>query len=74
MFSPSSEPILTPQEVSKLIGFSVETLSQWRSQRKEIPYVKLARNKVGYLRRDLDKWISERIVPVEIAGNGFNRR
>jgi predicted DNA-binding transcriptional regulator AlpA len=69
-FSPSSEPILSPQDVSKLTGFSVETLAQWRSQKKEIPYIKLARNKVGYLRRDLDNWLSARIVRVELHAHG----
>jgi predicted DNA-binding transcriptional regulator AlpA len=69
-FSPSSEPILGPEEVSRLTGFSENTLAQWRSQKKEIPYVKLARNKVGYLRRDLDNWLSARIVRVELHAHG----
>jgi predicted DNA-binding transcriptional regulator AlpA len=56
--------LLSPQEVSELIGLSVETLAQWRSQGRGIPYIKISRNCVRYRQGDLDSWIAHRIVPV----------
>ncbi len=35
--------LLTPQEVAALTGLSLETLAQWRSQARRIPYLKLGR-------------------------------
>lgn len=35
--------LLTAQEVASLTGLSVETLAQWRSQRRGIPYLKIGR-------------------------------
>jgi len=48
-----------------MTGLSVETLAQWRSQRRGIPYVKISRNCVRYRQSDLDAWLAERIVRVE---------
>jgi predicted DNA-binding transcriptional regulator AlpA len=58
-------PLLTAEDVAALTGLSVETLAQWRSQRKGIPYVKISRNCVRYRQSDIDAWLAERIVPVE---------
>jgi predicted DNA-binding transcriptional regulator AlpA len=54
--------LLTTEDVAELTGLSVETLAQWRSQRKGIPYLKISRNCVRYRQGDLDGWLSERIV------------
>lgn len=54
--------LLTADDVAALTGLSVETLAQWRSQKKGIPYVKISRNCVRYRQSDLDGWLSERIV------------
>jgi excisionase family DNA binding protein len=54
--------LLTADDVAELTGLSVETLAQWRSQRKGIPYVKISRNCVRYRQSDLDGWLAERIV------------
>jgi hypothetical protein len=54
--------LLTAEEIAVQTGLSVETLAQWRSQRKGIPYIKISRNCVRYRQCDLDGWISERIV------------
>lgn len=54
--------LLSSVEVAEITGLSVETLAQWRSQRREIPYVKLSRNRVGYRVNDLDAWLASRIV------------
>jgi len=60
--SGASSNLLTPEEVAEQIGLSVETLAQWRSQKKGIPFVKVSRNCVRYRKSDLDDWIEERIV------------
>lgn len=57
--------LLTPEDVALFTGLSVETLAQWRSQRRGIPFVKISRNCVRYRHCDLDAWLSERIVRVE---------
>jgi len=38
-----SKKLLTPQEVAKLTSLSIDTLAQWRSQRRGIPYLKIGR-------------------------------
>jgi excisionase family DNA binding protein len=54
--------LLTPEDVAEQTGLSVDTLAQWRSQKKGIPYVKISRNCVRYRQSDLDGWLAERIV------------
>jgi predicted DNA-binding transcriptional regulator AlpA len=67
--------LLRAEDVAEITGLSIETLAQWRSQRKGIPFVKLSRNRVRYRQTDLDHWLNERIVRVEqdpsIAGRRF---
>jgi predicted DNA-binding transcriptional regulator AlpA len=58
-------PLLTAEDVAAMTGLSVETLAQWRSQRRGIPYVKISRNCVRYRQTDLDAYIGERIVRVQ---------
>jgi excisionase family DNA binding protein len=60
--SGASSKLLTAEEVAEQTGLSVETLAQWRSQRRGIPFVKISRNCVRYQKSDLDTWIQERIV------------
>jgi predicted DNA-binding transcriptional regulator AlpA len=57
-----ADRLLTPDEVAGQTGLSVETLAQWRSQRRGMPYVKISRNCVRYRQCDLDGWLAERIV------------
>ncbi len=54
--------LLRPEDVAEMTGLSIETLAQWRSQKRGIPYVKISRNCVRYRQSDLDGWLSERIV------------
>jgi predicted DNA-binding transcriptional regulator AlpA len=61
---PSSR-LLTAEDVASITGLSVETLAQWRSQRRGIPFLKLSRNVVRYRQGDLDAWFAGRIVRVE---------
>ncbi len=48
--------LLTAEEVSKLTGLSVETLAQWRSQKRNIPYLKIGRL-IRYSQRDVQVWL-----------------
>lgn len=57
--------LLRAEDVAEITGLSIETLAQWRSQRKGIPFVKLSRNCVRYRQADLDRWLDGRIVRVE---------
>ncbi len=61
--------LLRAEDVAEITGLSIETLAQWRSQRKGIPFLKLSRNCVRYQQADLDRWLSERIVRVEEPSN-----
>jgi predicted DNA-binding transcriptional regulator AlpA len=58
------ERLLTAVDVARITGLSTETLAQWRSQRRGIPFIKLSRNVVRYRHGDLDEWLAERLVPV----------
>jgi excisionase family DNA binding protein len=40
---PSLNDLLKSEEVASLTGLSLETLAQWRSQRRGIPYLKVGR-------------------------------
>lgn len=62
---PRVDRLLEPADVAAITGLSVETLAQWRSQRRGIPFIKLSRNVVRYRQADLDKFLDERIVRVE---------
>jgi excisionase family DNA binding protein len=64
--------LLTTEDVATLTGLSVETLAQWRSQKRGIPYVKISRNCVRYRQSDLDGWLAERIVRTD--EDASNRR
>jgi excisionase family DNA binding protein len=59
--------LLSTEEVAEQTGLSVETLAQWRSQKKGMPYVKISRNCVRYRQSDLDGWLAERIVRTDEA-------
>ncbi len=57
--------LLSAEDISAITGLSVDTLAQWRSQKKGIPFVKLSRNVVRYRQCDLDAWLAARIIPVQ---------
>ncbi len=54
--------LLTAGDVASMTGLSVETLAQWRSQKRGIPFIKISRNCVRYRQSDLDSWLVERTV------------
>jgi len=35
--------LLTPEQVAEITGLSLDTLAQWRSQKRGIPYLKIGR-------------------------------
>lgn len=48
--------LLTAEEVAALTGLAVETLAQWRSQRRGIPYLKVGRA-VRYHPSDVQQYL-----------------
>ncbi len=55
-----SKTLLTPQEVSEILGVSVETMSVWRSvNRYPLPFVKIGRL-VRYKPDDIEAFIKSR--------------
>jgi len=57
-----NQELLKPEDVARITGLSPETLAQWRSQKRGIPFIKISRNCVRYRQADLDSWLVERIV------------
>lgn len=52
------EALLTPDDVSRLLGVSVNTLNAWRAQRKHLEFVRvgrLARYRVGEVQRFIEE-------------------
>ncbi len=43
MAKASLHDLLKPEDVANLTGLSLETLAQWRSQKRGIPYLKVGR-------------------------------
>jgi predicted DNA-binding transcriptional regulator AlpA len=56
--------LLTEIDVARITGLSPNTLAQWRSQRRGIPFIKLSRNVVRYRQHDLEEWLNNRMVRV----------
>jgi hypothetical protein len=50
--------LLTPDDVSKLTGVSTETLAQWRSQKKYIPYLK-GGSLIRYTLKDMEAYLEQ---------------
>lgn len=49
--------LLTPDQVASITGLSKETLAQWRSQRRGIPYLKIGRA-VRYDPADVQQYLA----------------
>ena len=49
--------LLTPEEVAAQTGLSLETLAQWRSQKRCIPYLKVGRS-VRYDPLDVQQYLA----------------
>ena len=48
--------LYTADQVSELIGVSVETLAQWRSQKIHINYLKIGRL-IRYTKQDIEEYL-----------------
>ena len=59
---PANQELLKVEDVARVTGLSPETLAQWRSQKRGIPFIKISRNCVRYRQSDLDSWLVERTV------------
>jgi hypothetical protein len=59
--------LLTPSEVAAITSLSLETLAQWRSQKRGIPYLKISHNCIRYQQSDLAIWLAARKVCVEVG-------
>ena len=53
----STNALLTTEEVADLTCLSRETLAQWRSQRRGIPYLKIGRS-VRYALTDVQAYLA----------------
>jgi len=59
--------LLTADQVSAITGLSVETLAQWRSQKRKLPYLKIGRA-VRYDSADVDAYLRGCRVSVSDSG------
>ena len=66
---PANQELLKAEDVARLTGLSPETLAQWRSQKRGIPFIKISRNCVRYRQSDLDCWLVERTVLTDASGS-----
>lgn len=61
MDTPQNQKLLTPIEVSEILGVSVETLNVWRAtNRYPLPYIKAGRL-VRYRMADVNQFIESRL-------------
>jgi predicted DNA-binding transcriptional regulator AlpA len=67
-----NQELLKAEDVARVTGLSPETLAQWRSQKRGIPFIKISRNCIRYRQSDLDSWLVERTVLTD--GTGPDRR
>jgi predicted DNA-binding transcriptional regulator AlpA len=52
------EPLLTPDQVSDILGIPAKTLANWRSARQGPEFVRIGVH-VRYRRSALEKWLDE---------------
>ena len=54
------EPLLTPRDVAKILGVTLQTLAVWRCEKRyNLPYVKAGRL-VRYRGSDIEEFINRR--------------
>lgn len=57
--------LLTPGQTAEQLDIPVSTLSRWRSERRELPYVTVGRL-IRYRQVDIDRWIDDNTInPIE---------
>lgn len=58
--TPSTNDLLTPDQVAATLGLSHRTLAAWRSSRRNpLPYVKVG-SRVRYRPKDVSEWLESR--------------
>jgi len=62
----SKEQLLSPPQAAKFLGVSMDTLAQWRSQRRGPPYIKLEGRLVRYRVVQLEKYLAEHAVSTDV--------
>lgn len=67
------QPLLTPDEVAKLLGLSTKTLAEWRSKGRGPDFVRLRRN-IRYRLADIKAYLAENIVRGNKAAELSSRR
>ena len=53
--------LLTPGQTAEQLDIPVSTLSRWRSERRELPYVTVGRL-IRYRQVDIDRWIDDNTI------------
>jgi excisionase family DNA binding protein len=74
MKEPSACKLLTASDVAASTGLSEETLAQWRSQRRGIPYLKVGRS-VRYDAADVQAYLGVAgfLSPFQKKGDRYER-
>lgn len=57
----TNDALLDPGRAACLLAVPVSTLSRWRNEHRELPYVRVGRL-VRYRRRDLEAWIESNTI------------
>jgi len=65
--------LLDPKQVASLTGLSLETLAQWRSQKKHINYLKIGRL-IRYTKQDIEEYLGRCRVSVRKETHGLQTR
>ncbi len=64
--------LLKESEVAKILNVSVNTLQQWRVERKELPYIRIGGG-VRYPEQEIKKYLERKTVrPRESKGKEIN--
>lgn len=58
--SPTPDPLLTPDDVARLLGVSVNTLNAWRVQRVNLNFVKIGKL-ARYRTSDVQQFIDSHV-------------
>lgn len=53
---PNFTALLTPRQVADILAIPVSTLSRWRNEQRELPWVKVGRV-VRYRPEDVRQWV-----------------
>jgi predicted DNA-binding transcriptional regulator AlpA len=72
--SAESKTLLTPRKAAEYLGVPESTLAQWRSQRRGPPYIKLEMRLVRYRSSDLEVYLGQHFVEMEVSTQSRNVR